>query len=161
VILLANCVGRGILIEIGRNSDSMDGKMLEKSERYEFASNIKVRESQLRVQIDKPGRNRRCSTSRRSSSRQRTPTSAPSPTSSASRWEVSDGADTPTRPKLKQLRLSGVLETLDVRHRQAINSQWAYIEFLARLLEDEVERRVMRFNYVYPRRSFPGFELRR
>jgi hypothetical protein len=59
------------------------------------------------------------------------------------------------------LRLSGVLETLDVRHRQAINSQWAYIEFLARLLEDEVERRVMRFNYVYPRRSFPGFELRR
>ena len=44
-------------------------------------------------------------------------------------------------PYLKQLRLSGILDTLDVRNRQAIDGQWSYIAFLARLLEDEVERR--------------------
>lgn len=43
--------------------------------------------------------------------------------------------------QLRLLRLSGVLETLEVRHRQAIDGQWNYIEFLSRLLEDEVERR--------------------
>ncbi len=44
-------------------------------------------------------------------------------------------------PKLKSLRLSGILETLDVRHRQAIEEQLSYVDFLERLLEDEVERR--------------------
>ncbi len=44
-------------------------------------------------------------------------------------------------PHLKQLRLSGILETLEVRHRQAIDGKWGYIEFLERLLQDEVERR--------------------
>lgn len=44
-------------------------------------------------------------------------------------------------PQLKQLRLSGILETLEARHRQAIDAKWSYIEFLSRLLEDEVERR--------------------
>ncbi len=44
-------------------------------------------------------------------------------------------------PHLKRLRLSGILETLDARNRQAIDGQWSYLEFLARLLEDEVERR--------------------
>jgi DNA replication protein DnaC len=44
-------------------------------------------------------------------------------------------------PFLKQLRLSGILETLEHRNRQAVDGQWSYIEFLARLLEDEVERR--------------------
>jgi len=47
-------------------------------------------------------------------------------------------------PKLKQLRLSGVLETLDARHRQAMDGQWTHVEFLARLLEDEVERRAQK-----------------
>ena len=42
---------------------------------------------------------------------------------------------------LKRLRLSGVLETLEARNRQAIDGQWSYVEFLARLLEDEVARR--------------------
>lgn len=28
-------------------------------------------------------------------------------------------------PKLKQLRLSGVLATLDARHRQALDGQWS------------------------------------
>jgi DNA replication protein DnaC len=44
-------------------------------------------------------------------------------------------------PHLKQLRLSGILETLDVRHRQAVDEQWTYVQFLERLLQDEVERR--------------------
>lgn len=47
-------------------------------------------------------------------------------------------------PYLKQLRLSGVLETLTVRNQQAIDGQWTYVEFLARLLEDEVERRAQK-----------------
>lgn len=47
-------------------------------------------------------------------------------------------------PKLKQLRLSGMLATLDARQRQAIDGQWSYIEFLERLLEDEVERRAQK-----------------
>jgi DNA replication protein DnaC len=42
---------------------------------------------------------------------------------------------------LKHLRLSGILETLDARTRQAVDGRWSYIEFLSRLLEDEVERR--------------------
>lgn len=44
-------------------------------------------------------------------------------------------------PHLKHLRLSGILETLDARHRQAVEGKWSYIEFLERLLQDEVERR--------------------
>lgn len=44
-------------------------------------------------------------------------------------------------PKLKLLRLSGILDTLDVRLRQAIDDKWSYDDFLERLLEDEVERR--------------------
>ena len=44
-------------------------------------------------------------------------------------------------PRLKRLRLSGILQTLEVRNQQAIAGQWSYIEFLDRLLEDEVARR--------------------
>lgn len=47
-------------------------------------------------------------------------------------------------PQLKQLRLSGILETLETRHRQALDGKWSYIEFLSRLLEDEVERRAQK-----------------
>ena len=47
-------------------------------------------------------------------------------------------------PKLKQLRLSGMLATLAARERQAIDGQWPYEEFLSRLLEDEVERRAQK-----------------
>jgi DNA replication protein DnaC len=42
---------------------------------------------------------------------------------------------------LKRLRLSGVLESLDMRTQQAIDGQWSYVEFLSRLLQDEVARR--------------------
>lgn len=44
-------------------------------------------------------------------------------------------------PNLKRLRLSGVLDTLDVRNQQAIAEKWTYTEFLGRLVTDEVERR--------------------
>jgi DNA replication protein DnaC len=47
-------------------------------------------------------------------------------------------------PFLKRLRLSGILETLDVRNQQAIDQKWTYVDFLARLLEDEVERRAQK-----------------
>jgi len=44
-------------------------------------------------------------------------------------------------PRLKRLRLSGILDTLEVRNQQAIAEKWSYVEFLTRLVEDEVERR--------------------
>jgi len=44
-------------------------------------------------------------------------------------------------PVLKKLRLSGVLDSLDVRKRQAVDGDLDHIEFLLRLLMDEVERR--------------------
>lgn len=44
-------------------------------------------------------------------------------------------------PQLKRLRLSGMLQTMEARNRQAVEGKWSYIEFLNRLLEDEVERR--------------------
>ena len=44
-------------------------------------------------------------------------------------------------PILKKLRLSGVLQTLDLRMRQAVDGDLAHSEFLLRLLTDEVERR--------------------
>ena len=47
-------------------------------------------------------------------------------------------------PPLKHLRLSGVLETLDARQRQAIAEHWSYEDFLARLLDDEIERRAQK-----------------
>ena len=56
-------------------------------------------------------------------------------------------------PHLKQLRLSGILETLDARHRQAIDGKWSYIEFLERLLQDEVERRGQKQLHLRLRRA--------
>ena len=44
-------------------------------------------------------------------------------------------------PHLKQLRLSGILDSLEARNRQAIESKLAYTEFLAILMGDEVARR--------------------
>ncbi len=44
-------------------------------------------------------------------------------------------------PMLRTLRLSGILETLEVRTRQAVEQQASFVEFLALLLQDEVERR--------------------
>tara|TARA_B100001123_G_scaffold406947_1_gene498709 strand:- start:397 stop:1140 length:744 start_codon:yes stop_codon:yes gene_type:complete len=44
-------------------------------------------------------------------------------------------------PLLKKLRLSGVLETLDLRVSEAVSDEVSHHEFLTRLLRDEVERR--------------------
>jgi len=44
-------------------------------------------------------------------------------------------------PVLKKLRLSGVLQTMDLRTRQAADDNLPYEEFLHLLLSDEVERR--------------------
>ena len=46
--------------------------------------------------------------------------------------------------KLKHLRLSGLREQLEARNRQAVAESWSYLEFLSRLLEDEVERRAQK-----------------
>ncbi len=47
----------------------------------------------------------------------------------------------PLLPKLRQLNLSGMLNTLDLRVEQAIQEQLAPMEFFALLLDDELERR--------------------
>jgi DNA replication protein DnaC len=44
-------------------------------------------------------------------------------------------------PYLKQLRLSGILDSLEARNRQALDAKLAYTEFLALLIQDEVARR--------------------
>ena len=47
-------------------------------------------------------------------------------------------------PLLKQLRLSGLLESLPARNRQAIEQKLSYSEFLALLVQDEIARREQR-----------------
>jgi len=44
-------------------------------------------------------------------------------------------------PHLKQLRLSGIMDSLDARNRQALEGKLAYTEFLSLLIEDEIARR--------------------
>lgn len=44
-------------------------------------------------------------------------------------------------PLLKKLRMSGVLQSLELRIRQAVDDDLGHGEFLLRLLSDEVERR--------------------
>ncbi|HSH49647.1 MAG TPA: IS21-like element helper ATPase IstB [Halomonas sp.] len=44
-------------------------------------------------------------------------------------------------PMLKQLRLSGILDSLEARNKQAIEKKMAYTEFLSLLISDEVARR--------------------
>ena len=50
----------------------------------------------------------------------------------------------PLAPKLRQLRLSGILDTLDLRVAQTVEQHLAPLEFLALLLDDELERRSQR-----------------
>jgi DNA replication protein DnaC len=47
-------------------------------------------------------------------------------------------------PMLKQLRLSGILDSLVARNQQAIQSKLAYTDFLGLLVQDEVARRDQR-----------------
>lgn len=48
------------------------------------------------------------------------------------------------QPVLKNLRLSGLLETLDLRSRQAVEEKLSFGEFLQRILLDENERRAQK-----------------
>lgn len=60
-------------------------------------------------------------------------------------------------PLLKKLRLSGVLQSLELRTRQAVDDDLPHGEFLFRLLSDEVERRDSKQLDVRLRRaSFEG-----
>lgn len=44
-------------------------------------------------------------------------------------------------PMLKQLRLSGILDSIELRNRQAIDEKFSYMDFLAIIIQDEVARR--------------------
>ena len=58
-------------------------------------------------------------------------------------------------PYLKQLRLSGILDSLEARNRQAIEAKLAYTEFLALLIQDEVARREQKkFALAFAARRF-------
>ena len=69
-------------------------------------------------------------------------------------------------PKLKALRLSGILETLEVRNKQAIEEKCTYVEFLEKLVEDEVERRQhkqltlrLRRSHLDPHKTLETFDF--
>ena len=57
-------------------------------------------------------------------------------------------------PMLKQLRLSGILDSLESRNKQAIDKKMAYPEFLALLVSDEVARREQKRFATRLRRHF-------
>lgn len=57
-------------------------------------------------------------------------------------------------PMLKQLRLSGILDSLDTRNREAIAGKLAYTDFLALLITDEVARRDEKFTTRVRRAGF-------
>jgi len=44
-------------------------------------------------------------------------------------------------PMLKQLKLSGILDSLETRNRQAIEEKMAYTDFLGLIVQDEIARR--------------------
>lgn len=47
-------------------------------------------------------------------------------------------------PLLKNLRLSGMIESLAQRNKEAIDNKMSFTEFLASLLQDEIQRRDMK-----------------
>jgi len=60
-------------------------------------------------------------------------------------------------PMLKQLRLSGILDSLEVRNRQALEGKLAHTEFLALLIADEIARREhKKFSLRLRRAAFRG-----
>ena len=44
-------------------------------------------------------------------------------------------------PMLKQLRLSGIMDSIESRNRQAIEKKMSYMDFLATIITDEIARR--------------------
>jgi len=62
-------------------------------------------------------------------------------------------------PILKKLRLSGILQTLDLRTKEAVDANLSHTEFLFRLCSDEVERRESKQLELRMRRaSFDGLK---
>lgn len=60
-------------------------------------------------------------------------------------------------PQLKTLRLSGLLDTLEVRNKQAIEQKLSFIDFLSIVLNDEYERREnKKLNLRLRRANFQG-----
>jgi DNA replication protein DnaC len=58
-------------------------------------------------------------------------------------------------PLLKQLRLSGILDSLEARNKEAVQAKLAYTDFLALLIQDEVARREQKkFNMRMRRAGF-------
>lgn len=58
-------------------------------------------------------------------------------------------------PMLKQLRLSGILDSIEHRNRQALEEKFSYMDFLAMILQDEIARRSQRrFTLALRRASF-------
>jgi DNA replication protein DnaC len=47
-------------------------------------------------------------------------------------------------PMLKQLRLSGILDSLESRNRQAIENKLSYMDFLGTIITDEIARRTQK-----------------
>lgn len=47
-------------------------------------------------------------------------------------------------PMLKQLRLSGIMDSIESRNRQAIEKKMSYMDFLATIITDEIARRNQR-----------------
>lgn len=47
-------------------------------------------------------------------------------------------------PMLKQLRLSGILDSIESRNRQAIAEKFSYMDFLATIVQDEIARRTQK-----------------
>jgi len=59
-------------------------------------------------------------------------------------------------PALKQLRLSGILDSMEIRNKQAIEDGLSHVEFLAMLIQDEVARREQKkFSLRVRRAGFP------
>lgn len=58
------------------------------------------------------------------------------------------------REKLKQLKLSSVLQTLDVRLTQTQNGEIGTVEFLDLILQDEIERRAAAAARQHQRAAF-------
>jgi DNA replication protein DnaC len=58
-------------------------------------------------------------------------------------------------PLLKQLRLSGILDALEARNKEAVQAKLAYTDFLALLIQDEAARREQKkFNMRARRAGF-------
>ena len=47
-------------------------------------------------------------------------------------------------PMLKQLRLSGIMDSIESRNRQAIEEKLSYMDFLATIIQDEIARRTQK-----------------